>query len=122
MPWATRSSRVWHCEPCTARRRARPLLAVQFPSALCEAPALEEQLEAALGVAQEQLGLDVAPFLCSQPVIHVGGGGHASCCYCQAARGLAAATPLRVLPPAVHVAPPVDSARHPGARLRLPSF
>ncbi|PRW32559.1 glutamate decarboxylase alpha [Chlorella sorokiniana] len=45
----------------------------QFPSLL---PAregtveLEDQLETALDVAQEQLGLDVTACLCSQPVIH----------------------------------------------------
>lgn len=45
----------------------------QFPSVLParETERLEEQLEAALSVGQQQLGLDVTKHLCSQPVIHV---------------------------------------------------
>lgn len=44
----------------------------QFPSVLPtrEGDQLVEQLEAALSVAQQQLGLDVTEMLCSQPVIH----------------------------------------------------
>ncbi|KAI7835634.1 hypothetical protein COHA_010465 [Chlorella ohadii] len=45
----------------------------QFPSLLPSregALELEEQLETALDVAQEQLGLDITACLCSQPVIH----------------------------------------------------
>ena len=50
----------------------------QFPSLLPAregALELEDQLEAALDVAQEQLGLDITACLCSQPVIHVRGWG-----------------------------------------------
>lgn len=56
----------------------------QFPSLLPGregALELEEQLETALDVAQEQLGLDITACLCSQPVIHVrtGAGGGVGC-------------------------------------------
>lgn len=45
----------------------------QFPSLLPrrEAVRLEDELEAALDAAEQQLGLDVASTMCSQPVIHV---------------------------------------------------
>ena len=52
----------------------------QFPSLLPGregALELEEQLETALDVAQEQLGLDITACLCSQPVIHVRRGAGA---------------------------------------------
>lgn len=53
----------------------------QFPSVLLDRDAepLEEQLEAALDVAQQQLGIDVTEHLCSQPVIHVSSAKASSC-------------------------------------------
>ena len=46
----------------------------QFPSVLPgrEVEPLGAQLDTALSVAKQQLGLDVTANLCSQPVIHVG--------------------------------------------------
>ncbi len=55
----------------------------QFPSLLPSregALELEEQLETALDVAQEQLGLDITACLCSQPVIHVSAGQKRGSC------------------------------------------
>lgn len=53
--------------------RSKDAEAWQFPSVLLDRDVepLEEQLEAALDVAQQQLGVDVTEQLCSQPVIHV---------------------------------------------------
>ena len=56
----------------------------QFPSLLPSregALELEEQLETALDVAQEQLGLDITACLCSQPVIHVSAGQRRGSCW-----------------------------------------
>lgn len=50
----------------------------QFPSAPLPREALadrlQDQLETALEVGEKQLGLDLAEYLCSQPVIHVSRG------------------------------------------------
>jgi hypothetical protein len=54
----------------------------QFPSVLPgrEVEPLGAQLDTALSVAKQQLGLDVTANLCSQPVIHVGAPSPAAAC------------------------------------------